>query len=65
MDLETRKYKVIEKVMLLSESQLDLIESALEKDIELDMSLDRALKQIKDGKVTAHSKVRKKYEKWL
>lgn len=31
----------------------------------LSKSLDRALRQVKEGKVSPHAEVRKKYEKWL
>jgi len=65
MDIQTRKYKVIEKVMHLSESQLEKIELALNHDIKLEISLDRAIQQVKEGKVKPHSEVRKKYDKWL
>lgn len=65
MDLETRKYKVIEKVMGLSETQLERIESTLNDDIRLELSLDKALEEVNEGKVKPHSEVRKKYEKWL
>lgn len=65
MNLQIRKYKVIEKVMLLNENQLESLESTLEQNLELDKSLDRAIDQIEHGKVKPHNKVRKKYEKWL
>jgi hypothetical protein len=35
------------------------------EDNELSTSLDRSLQQVKEGKVTPHSEVRKKYAKWL
>ncbi len=51
--------------MCLSESQLDKVESILEDEVELDEALNRALLQVRDGKVIPHNEVRKKYEKWL
>ena len=66
MNIQTRKYKVIEKVMHLSESQLERIEFTLNEDTSrLDMALDRAIEQVKEGRVKPHFEVRKKYEKWL
>lgn len=65
MDIQTRKYKVIEKVMHLSESQLDRIESTLNEEMQLDMALERAIDQVEKGRVFPHNEVRKKYEKWL
>ena len=60
-----RKYQLIEKVMKFSEKELDQLESILDVESELSKSLDAALKQVKEGKVKAHSEVKKKYEKWL
>ena len=37
----------------------------LDKESALSASLDRALQQVEEGKVTPHNEVRKKYEKWL
>ncbi|MBN8576316.1 MAG: hypothetical protein J0L66_05205 [Cytophagales bacterium] len=67
MKIEIRKYQLIERVMTLNENQLEKLESFLaqESGTELSVSLDRALQQVKEGKVTPHTQVRKKYEKWL
>lgn len=67
MTLETRKYHLIEQVMLLDERQLEKLENFLSQEAasELSASLDRALQQVKEGKVTPHDEVRKRYEKWL
>jgi hypothetical protein len=65
MNIQTRKYKIIEQVMGLSENQLERIESTLNDDSQLDISLDQAVAQVKEGRVNPHSEVRKKYEKWL
>lgn len=65
MDIETRKYHLIERVMHLNENELKNIEMFLERESELSASLDRAIQQVKEGKVTPHSEVKKKYEKWL
>lgn len=65
MDIEARKYHLIERVMHFNENELKAIEMFLEKETELSASLDRALQQVKEGKVTPHSEVKKKYEKWL
>ena len=51
--------------MKFSEKELDQLESILDVESELSKSLDAALKQVKEGKVKAHSEVKKKYEKWL
>ena len=51
--------------MHFDEKELDRIEMFLERESELSASLDRSLQQVKEGKVTQHSEVRKKYEKWL
>jgi predicted transcriptional regulator len=60
-----RQYLLIERVMQLSEHELSNIEMFLEREAKLSASLDRALQQVKEGKVTPHSEVKKKYEKWL
>jgi predicted transcriptional regulator len=65
MNIEAIKYHLIERLMHFDENELDMIEMFLEKESELSASLDRALQQVKEGKVTPHSEVRKKYEKWL
>lgn len=67
MKIEIRKYQLIERVMTLNENQVEKLESFLaqESATELSVSLDRALQQVKEGKVTPHTQVRKKYEKWL
>lgn len=65
MNIEARKYHLIERVMRLDENELNKIEMFLNRESELSDSLDRALQQVEEGKVTPHSEVRKKYEKWL
>jgi hypothetical protein len=67
MKIEVRKYQLIEQVMNLNENQLEKLESFLAEESAnaLSKSLDRALKQVKEGKVSPHAQVRKKYEKWL
>ena len=65
MNIQERKYTIIEKIMHLDEGQLGRIESILEEDQEINAALDRSLKQVKHGKTKPHSKVREKYEKWL
>ncbi|MEM1405502.1 MAG: hypothetical protein AAGG59_01910 [Bacteroidota bacterium] len=65
MNIEARKYNLIERVMHFNEKELDKIEMFLNEESELSGSLDRALQQVKEGKATPHSEVRKKYEKWL
>lgn len=65
MNIEARKYLLIERLMHFDEKELDRIEMFLERESELSASLDRSLQQVKEGKVTQHSEVRKKYEKWL
>ena len=51
--------------MLLNESQLEKIEAVLQDEGELKASLEKAMKEVEEGKLTPHSDVRKKYEKWL
>ncbi|MEQ9219204.1 MAG: hypothetical protein RLO17_14235 [Cyclobacteriaceae bacterium] len=65
MDIEARKFSLIQRVINFNESELNTIEAFLERESELSSSLDRALKQVKEGKVTPHDEVKKKYEKWL
>jgi hypothetical protein len=67
MDIESRKYHLIEKVMNLDEGQTKKLEAFLSEvaESELSTSLDRAISQVKSGKVTPHDEVKKKYEKWL
>lgn len=65
MNIEARKYQLIERVMKFDEEELRKIESFLQNESALSASLDRALGQVKKGQVTPHSEVRKKYEKWL
>lgn len=65
MNIQERKYSIIEKILFLDENQLDRIESLLSDDVELIKALDNALIQVKEGKVSSHTEVRKKYEKWL
>ena len=65
MNIEARKYNLIERVMSFNEDEINKVEMFLNKEPELSASLDRALKQVEEGKVTPHSEVRKKYKKWL
>lgn len=65
MSLKARKYKIIETVMHLNESQLQRMETFLKEQEELDRILDQAEKDIQEGRVQPHEEVRKKYEKWL
>ena len=65
MDLQARKYNLIERVMRFNEKELDKVELFLDREAELSASLDRALQQVEEGKVTPHSEVRKKYNRWL
>lgn len=65
MDIQARKYKVIEKVMHMSADQLEKIETLLDEEKALSAALDQAMQQVKEGKGRSHSEVRKKYERWL
>lgn len=65
MDIKTRKYQMIERVMKFDENELNKLEIFLEEESKLSASLDKAMQQVKEGKVTSHDVVRKKYEKWL
>jgi len=65
MTIEARRYRLIERVMHFNEKEIDKVEMFLDKESELSISLDRALNQVEEGKLTPHSEVRKKYEKWL
>lgn len=51
--------------MHLSEPEIRKIEAFLIDEFELSSSLDRALEQVKNGEVTPHGEVQKKYKKWL
>jgi len=65
MNIEARRYHLIERVMHFDENEIHKIERFLSEESELSASLGRALEQVKEGKVTPHSEMRKKYEKWL
>jgi len=65
MNIEARKYQLIERVMHFNENDLNKVETFLDTESELSTSLDRSLQQVEEGKVTPHGEVRKKYEKWL
>ena len=65
MSIEARRYHLIERVMHFNEDEMDRIEMFLAQESELSTSLGRALKQVEEGKVTPHTEVRKRYEKWL
>ncbi len=65
MNIEARKYNLIELVIRFDENEISKIETFLEIEAELPASLDRSLQQVKEGKVTPHSQVKRKYEKWL
>ena len=67
MNIEVRKYHLIEQMMQLNEDQINKLENFINEVSEADLSasLDRSMQQAKQGKVTPHNEVRKKYEKWL
>lgn len=65
MNIEARKYHLIERLMRFDEKDLSKVEMFLESNLELTASLDRALQQVEEGKVTPHAEVRRKYGKWL
>jgi len=65
MNIEARKYHLIERVVHFDENEINKVELFLDRESQLSVSLDRALMQVEEGKVTPHSEVRKKYEKWL
>ncbi len=63
--LSVKDQSVIEKLKWLRENQADVDDLWSEiSDIER-ASIDRGLEDIKNGMVTPHEKVKKKYEKWL
>ena len=61
MDITSRKYHLIECVMKFNEED-SRVETFLKEESELSASLDRAINQLEEGKVTPHKEVRKKYE---
>jgi hypothetical protein len=75
MDLASRKYHLMERVMLLSEKELDKIEALLNKEI-LDPEVEKAMteralqseKDIKEGRVytveEANSRLNQKLNSW-
>lgn len=65
MNLESRKYQIIERVMNLSEEEVDHLENILSSESALSQSLDFSLQQVADGRTTPHQEVKKRYEKWL
>lgn len=65
MNIETKRYHVIEKIMNLTEYQLDNLERILLEESKLSISLDSAIQEVHEGQVKSHNEVRKKYQKWL
>ena len=65
MDITLRKYHLIERVMKFNEEDLSKVEIFLKEELALSVSLDRAIHQVEEGKITPHEEVRKKYERWL
>ncbi len=75
MDLASRKYHLIERVMLLNEKELDKMEALLDKEI-VDPEIEKAMtqrvlqseKDIKEGKVytieEADSRLNQKLNSW-
>jgi hypothetical protein len=75
MDLASRKYHLIERVMLLNNKELDKVEALLDKEI-LDPEIEKAMtqrvlqseKDIKEGKVytieEANSRLNQKFNLW-
>jgi hypothetical protein len=75
MDLASRKYHLMERVMLLSEKELDKMEALLNKEI-LDSEVQKAMteralqseKDIKEGRVytieEANSRLDQKLNSW-
>jgi len=51
--------------MQSSDEQLAKIEEMLKEESELEVKLEKAMQQVREGKVKPHSEVRKRYEKWL
>ncbi len=47
--------------MRFNEQEIDNVEMFLDKELGLSNSLGKALQQVKEGKITAHCEVRKKY----
>ncbi|MCB0496709.1 MAG: hypothetical protein KDC79_11290 [Cyclobacteriaceae bacterium] len=62
---EAIKNRILNRLNNLDEEKLKGVEDYLDRELELSKSLDRALLQVEEGKVTPHSVVRTKYEKWL
>ena len=75
MDIAARKLNIIEQLArstnLLIISKIEFILKKEKVDAwdtlstQEQASIDRGLKDLEEGKKTPHSKVRKKYEKWL
>ena len=65
MDTVERREKLIAQIKLMNDSELDQLEAALENEIAISEALERSAQQIKEGKLTPHSQVRQRYQKWL
>jgi hypothetical protein len=65
MDIQARKYNLIEKVFHLAEPELIQLEEFLTSNQLLKDSLNKSMTQKESGEYKSHSEIRKKYEKWL
>jgi DNA topoisomerase IA len=67
MNIKVKKYQLIEQMMHLDKDQIKRLENFFAEVLEpeLSASLDKAIQQVEEGKVSTHNEVRKKYEKWL
>ncbi len=73
MNIQLAKADILKRFEQVNDESLifaikNLLDDALKKgqtDEMLDTSIDKALQQVKEGKVTSHNEVREKYRKWL
>nr|MBS0037236.1 hypothetical protein [Saprospiraceae bacterium] len=63
--LNVEDQSVIEKLKWLKENKTDVDDWWDEISDAERTSIDRGLEDLKNGRVTPHEKVKKKYEKWL
>lgn len=58
MNIEARKYRLIEKVMAFDEKQIAQIELFIKQEADLAASLEKAIDQVNEGKTIPHEQVR-------
>lgn len=70
MSIENIKIDLVQRLLTIeSEDVLQEIEKILDRDVEVNPTLQKAIKEglenIKNGETKTHSEVRKLYDKWI